>query len=209
MRSVWFQERDRLNSKVREGRPGTVSHLKVPTHETHPVEDCLRADCRLTQTPWNTDGPGAGPPLTPIITGTHYHRAQAATVHTLTLYRLSSYTEYRVHRSIIQRWHRTQTASCRGSIVDHHHTATICSAHSITYHSGEFRHEHKQAKDHPEYSYFVLNVGSFCNDHDTMNALFIYLSFAFNGDRVSCCVDQAVFLRFKEVHPPLPPNCRD
>lgn len=103
--------------------------------------------CRL---PSHTDYHGHALPLCPDC-----HCAHTDIIQSFVLHRVPCAQKH--HTEMALYMYHAEAASC----VDHHHTATVFSAHSVTYHSGEIRHEYKQAKNHPEYPYFVLNVGSF------------------------------------------------
>lgn len=148
-----------------------MSLLKVPTNETHPVEDCFHTDCRLTQTPWYTDCLCAqtailrtqtpwytdchktGCHLTPIIMCTHHHCTQTAILHTLTLYRFLSSAEYHGTQSMcteasytdgtVHRLHHIGTAPCTDYIVHGlHRTQTVLYKDSIGHESPPPRSYH-------------------------------------------------------------------
>lgn len=156
MRNVWFQEHTRLNSKVREGQSCTMSLLRVlvsaessnqwnsscgrllpyrlPSYPDSMVYRLsLCTDCHLKnpdsmvyrlpqdRLPSHTDYHVHPSPLYPDCHSAHIDIIQ------IFVFRRVPWDTKHVHRSIIHRWHCTQTASYRDSTMHRLHCTWIAS----------------------------------------------------------------------------------
>lgn len=185
MRKVWSQEHTRLNSKVRQGQPCTVSHLRVlvsAESSNQQNSPCGRlplcTGCHLTQTatvyrlpqcrfPCHNDYHVlALPPCTDCHCA-HINTLQSFVLHRVPCAQTASYTD-----GIIHKQYHTRAASYMDSIVHRLHCEgyhLLCLFSRLSQ-WGRFRHEHKQTNKPPR----ILTL-SVCSNHDTTNVLFIYL----------------------------------